>query len=567
MVEKISLWLRFWPAKNHPFLAWLLLLPLAFLFSKGLTDPDVGWPDADRILMDGLFIHDFLRDLTFAELFNRNLPHTTFQYALNYFAHYPALSLGSRPPFFPFIEAIFFFIFGVQDWSGKLAVIVTALLGTLAWYDLVRRTHDRPTALLACGFLFTTPFIAYWTWYPMLEIPALTMCLITANLFWRYTTSGQLKWLYLSAFAFCLALWTKQTTLFMLLWFIPWLIYTGRIKEILTKKSTWGVVIMVLILTVPLGFLTIWMGKMNMALTVEGVDPELQGLGLTDWAYLRQYIDLLVYKQVTPPILWLGAFGVIGAIWQRDRKAIFYLLLIVATYLFFTSLRSYRIDRYTIFWVPAFALFAALPFYYIRNYALAKPLGWLLAILIIALQANETIAKPPAITRGYQEAAKLAATHSRHGVIFMDGANNGYFTYFVRLNDPNKRLWVIRGDKLLHSSAIFSDSWAEVHVKSLDEIKTHFDQHGIDIVVIEARNYTQFAIHDTLREYLRSDAFEQLASIPVDSRRSQLINQNLLIYRYKQAKPPSGKTFSMSVPLVGMKFQLPVGESTGQTSP
>ncbi|MEO5334007.1 MAG: glycosyltransferase family 39 protein [Magnetococcus sp. YQC-5] len=545
----------------------LLLALVVILFSRGLMNPDVGWPDADRILMDGLFMHDLLHDIPFQELFHPNGFHTAYQYALQYFAHYPALSLGARPPLFPLVEALFFTLFGVHDWSGKLSIIAFAMLGTIAWYDLIRRSYDRQTALLATGLLFTTPFIVQWGWYPMLEIPILAMTLLTANLFWRYTATGNQKTLFLAALSFSMTLWTKQAALFTLLWFLPWLALSGRLKTMIVQKSTWGAVILPLILTLPVGIMTVWMGKMNLAVTLQGMDPALQGLGLLDWEYLRQYIDILLQKQLTLPVLSLAALGLASAAWHRDRTALFYLLLILSTYIFFTTIRTYRIDRYTIFWVPAFCLFATLPWYHWRHHTPFRRLGWLLILLVIAWQIREVQAKTPAFTSGYQDAARIAATQSRHGMIFMDGVNNGYFTYFVRLNDPDKRLSVLRGDKLLHSSAIFADSWTEVHVKTLNEIKTIFDQYGIDIIVVEEANYANLEIHRLLREFLKTDLFEPIRAIPIESTRSQLAHQTLHVYRYKEAKPPSIKEFSMSIPLVGMRFQLPVGAKTDPQSP
>ena len=51
-------------------------------------------PDADKIAMDGVFVFDFVKDL----------PHSLlhpYQYAVEYYARYPSLSVGQRPLFFP----------------------------------------------------------------------------------------------------------------------------------------------------------------------------------------------------------------------------------------------------------------------------------------------------------------------------------------------------------------------------------------------------------------------------------------------------------------------------------
>ncbi|MBF0295851.1 MAG: glycosyltransferase family 39 protein [Magnetococcales bacterium] len=544
-----------------------LLTPLAgllvagiilLLFSKGLHDPDVGWPDADRVLMDGLFLYDFLRELP--ALLSADFVQNAYRYALEYYAQYPALSLmGSRPPFFPLIEALFFSWFGVRDFSGKLAVLAMALCGAVAWHDLIRRSFDRPTALLASCLLFSTPFIAQWGWYPMLEIPVLAMSLLTTNFFWRYSESGRPQWLFATAIGLALTIWTKQTALFMAIWFLGWLLITGQARIAFRQRATWWAMLLCLLLVLPLGIATLLLGKLNITLAFEGMDPALRGLGLTDWVYLRKYLDLLWQTQVTWPVLMLALVGVVLAGWRRDRRVLFYLLLIVTTYIFFTVIRSDRVDRYTIFWVPAFALLAALPGHYLRHNPLVRNATWLTLTLVILWQVQVSHAQTPTATRGYQEAARLAMQHTRHGMIFMDGVNNGYFIYYVRLNDPERRHHVIRGDKLLHSSAIFANAWTEVHVQDVAAIRNHFDRYGIDIIVVEEANYANLPIHQMLRDDLKGDDFELLQSIPVESGRSALRGQKLLVYRYKHAKPPTRQDLAISIPLIGKTFQVTIG--------
>ncbi|MBF0340845.1 MAG: glycosyltransferase family 39 protein [Magnetococcales bacterium] len=544
--------------RSHLLMFGVLLVAVLAISARGLLDPDVGWPDADRVLMDGLFVHDFLREFDFSHLWKGDFIARAYQYAIGYFAQYPALSLGSRPPLFPAVEAVFFFLFGVSDASAKLSLLGFTLLGMVAWHDLIRRTHDQTTALFATGLLFTAPFIVQWVWYPMLEIPALALILVTANLFWRFADTGQAKWLYWTILALSLALWTKQTSLFAIPWFLAWLLITGRLKATLTRRSTWLAVSLGVLLTLPLAVLTVWMGKTNLALAFQGVDQSSAQLSWTSWAFLRQYLDLLVQVQLPLPVLLLSGLGALTALLHRDRQALFFLLLILTTYLFFTALHSYRIDRYTIFWVPGFALFAALPWYHLRAHPWSRPVGYLVMLALLGLQIQQSINKTPAFTRGHREAAQLAMHHSRSGRIFMDGINNGYFTCFVRLNDPGRRHHVLRGDKLLHSSSVFTEHATQIHVRDLAGIRTLLDQHGIDILVIEERNYAQLEIHQILRDFLKTDAFELLKTIPIHSTRSQLMNQNLLVYRYREAKPPSIDRFSLSVPLVGKSFEVPV---------
>jgi len=77
--------------KARPLMAPLMLSPLVLLvllFTRRLGDTSLGYPDADRILMDGVFLHDFLTAFPISN---------PLEYCLTYYVQYPALSIGYRP--------------------------------------------------------------------------------------------------------------------------------------------------------------------------------------------------------------------------------------------------------------------------------------------------------------------------------------------------------------------------------------------------------------------------------------------------------------------------------------
>ena len=153
-----------------------VLLVMSILLLRDIGNISLGYPDADRIMMDGVFIHDFLKDLPLTHI---------YQYTTEYYAQYPALSIGYRPPFFPFIEAIFNSLFGVNIWSSRLALLAFALIGLSCWFDLLRRSYDTNIAISATLLLVTTPFFATWGWYTMSELPVLSMMMCTGYFFFR----------------------------------------------------------------------------------------------------------------------------------------------------------------------------------------------------------------------------------------------------------------------------------------------------------------------------------------------------------------------------------------------
>jgi len=73
-------------------------------------------PDADRISMDGIFLLDFIKDLPGSALH-------PYEYTTFYYAKYPALSIGYRPPLFPsyrkpFLFLVWFVLYKRKDGSS-----------------------------------------------------------------------------------------------------------------------------------------------------------------------------------------------------------------------------------------------------------------------------------------------------------------------------------------------------------------------------------------------------------------------------------------------------------------
>lgn len=531
---------------------------------RGLGDAGIGYPDADRIIMDGIFIHDFLHALGKMDFTHFGF-HTLYDFTTAYYAQYPALSIGYRPPFFPLIEALFLTVFGVNHWAPRLAVTLLALVAVGAWFALIRRLFDRPTAFAATLLLVTSPFIIFWSWFTMLDVPVLSMTLITAYFLYRYTEQQQPRFLYATVMAFSLALWTKQTAVFMLLWFLPYLYYRKSLRPILTTPSGWGAIILAVILIAPLAAMTLWLGELNLAQSLGDTKSRLSQVPRYHWANLRVAFDFL-FSQVTKPVLSLALLGLVWSFLRRDGKVLFFVFWLAATYIFFTALNDPKVPRYTIFWVPAFLLFAALCIHYLPEKLHLKSVGMAVVGCIALYQAQLTIHRQQDHSYGYEAAARMAIAQASSPVIFVDALNNGYFTFFVRLNDPLRQFYVLRGDKLLHSSAMEVETWQKVHIQSLDGLRRLFDQFGVSVVVVESRNYAGLEIHRLLRDWLQTADFRLIKKIPVVSTRDRLRHQSLLVYHYLHFKPPSRGFIELDLPIVGKTIRVPFKGGTNESA-
>jgi hypothetical protein len=530
-----------------------VLTVLLVLSLRGITNPHIGYPDADRILMDGVFIRDFLGDLPLTHVYD---------YTIKYYAQYPALSIGYHPPFFPLVEAVFNAIFGINQWSSRLAVIFFAIIGVLGWYGLIARIFGNQTAFWTTLLLVTTPFLVQWMWFTMTDIPVLSMAMLTSYVFYRYAETGESRFLYTTAVLFSLTVWTKQTAVFLAIWFVLYLIVTGRLMARLKNKHVAGAILVVLVLLLPLAVITIWLGEMNIEQSVmPGQTRAL--LYRLSWQNLSVRITTLYQQHLTIPFLVLSVLGILWSIKKKDSRVVFFGLLILCTYAFFSYVMG-KNDRYPIFWIPAFALFAALPEYYSRGKRTLRFACLTVLAGTAAFQTARAYAKPQPFATGYDEASAYVRQHSKSPVVFFDGYNNGYFTYFTRAGDPNRRMYVLRGDKLLTSSAVHSRKKLQIHARDRKDIETILDQYGVAYIVVEERDLSGLNIYEELRAYLREGPFLLEKEIPIEGTRKQLAGQSLLIYRYLNAKQPTRSSIELRLPIVGKTIQSTIGPGDGQ---
>jgi hypothetical protein len=118
-------------------------------------------------------------------------------------------------------------------------------------------------------------------------------------------------------------------------------------------------------------------------------------------------------------------------------------------------------------------------------------------------------------------------------------------------------MYVLRGDKLLSSSAVYSDHNLEIHAFSEVDIKRIIDEFGVSCIVVESADVSGIEIHEIFRDYLASGPFKLMNDIVVESNRSELQNQTLKIYRYLEFRPATAEYLSIKLPIIGKNLKIP----------
>jgi hypothetical protein len=255
-----------------------------------------------------------------------------------------------------------------------------------------------------------------------------------------------------------------------------------------------------------------------------------------------------------------GLLGLLAALGPARRRACWpYLALAAATYLTFTPLAELQV-RHTIYWVPAFALFAV------------EGIGWIAAHLRLprlpqtqaALAALTALvvggafwraATTPALyLRGYEEAARYVvantATHRSSRFCFMDGYLNGNFIYQVRRNDPARRLWVLRGDKLLYG--VLTDprtGYREYAAGDQGILDVLYRYDPEMIVVEEPQVFYKIPMAEQLRQTLAAhpERFERMKTFPIESNVPIFDGVRLAVYRSKLRNPAPARRLTVNM--------------------
>ena len=179
-------------------------------------------------MMDGVFFADLYHDLPLSRI---------YQYTVEYFIRFPALSLNWSPPMFSAIAGLVLLVGGLDPILIRLLVVGFALVGLIAWYFWASRIWGRPTAVLSALICATNATVHFWTTAIMLEIPVVALINCTLFCLARYLERQSFGRAVIVGLLVAAMLLTKQTSLFILPAFVLYPILAGRADLLWSRTS------------------------------------------------------------------------------------------------------------------------------------------------------------------------------------------------------------------------------------------------------------------------------------------------------------------------------------------
>ncbi len=511
------------------------------LFDDGYTSM-IG--DMPRYLMDGVYFRDLLFDRPFGG------PSQFLEYTQLYYARYPALSLGHHPVLLPVLEAPLFAVFGISVSTARIVLLASLLAGTALLQLLVNR-HAGALAALAAGLLFaTSPMIVWSARTVMSEMPALALLIAGAFFAWRFCATQRTPAFVWFAITFGSSVYARPMTILAAPALTAMFLMMVPLKRLLRRDVLLTLVIAT-ILTAPALALPLLLSVSN----VSGVLGEGPREGYSFQTLLRSAVG----PQLAWPVLVIGAVAAVRGLLKRDRLTMVLIVWVagVVPALFFFGGSVDDGARYTVYWVPALCALAASSLAGWRTRWVPAAILAVLATGVLLQIARRDINRVDHAS-GYEEAARFVlASNPGATVMFSGDVDTGYFTFFVRKHDPERRLVVLRADKIFTTSLMSRKSFEE-RIERPAQIHEMLRRYGTRYVVIEDQP-SQSRVVEWLREEVKSSRFVERRRIPFRGTDQRLKGTSLAVYELLgHSAPEADAALSMHLPVIGQSLDIPL---------
>jgi hypothetical protein len=499
----------------------------------------LSFSDESRHLMDGVFIRDFICDLP------SSFVHP-IKYVLDYYLHYPALSVFIYyPPFFAIVEGLLFLFFGINTLNAFLSVVLFGIICCVCLYFLLNEIVESDVATIAAILVFSNPLIVFWSKKIMLEMPSLSMLAVSLYFLAIYVKKDRYSD-YLFAVLFgTLAFFTKQAVMFVFLIIGLVIIIKERKNifrlKILLPSAVFGLAALVYM------FIMFKYSKffIQTATSVSYIAKAGFWAKISEaYLYYPKYVWASLPKIISVTAVLGGFACILHGYKKKDTSLYIIPLWVISFFIVNTFIITAKGSRYSYYLIPATYILSVYGMAFLlrlfKNTKYRK-IGICMVffpIFIINVKGNFMVKDPEIKSRnnyirGYEEAAKYTVDNFEGKCILFDGWYDGNFIYYVRKHDEDRRIIVLRGSKLLVSFATFKWAWFKELISQKKDIIKIIKGYGVRYVVIEEKDVFESKSLVLFRNTLAtSNKFMLVKKIPIDTSINGLKNTNLLIYRY-----------------------------------
>jgi 4-amino-4-deoxy-L-arabinose transferase-like glycosyltransferase len=486
----------------------LLIAAAAATFLTAARDEDFLWADGASFALNGELVRDYLAS---------GLGQSPMAFALEWFRHYPAVTISLYPPIFPLAEAAVFAVFGFSHATAVATVTLFVALAACGMYRMMRTAVGIAAATGAGLMLLGTPEVLRWSREVVMDVPSMAFLLLAAAALLHYQATKRSRALLAAVVWTLAAVYTKQTAIFVAPAFAAVLLADegwafGR------RKSTWIFAATGVLGIVPLVLFTVFYAPVVFHIAVG------TGTGQREYARLS-WQALIAYGAVLPDIVGIvpltGAAGYLAWIAARGwrdiaerRLTLLMLAWFVTDYLMISVTADFETRYATLLTVPPVALsvllltrlFAAR---WAASAALAAGAG-LFAVLLAT--------QPVFRVEGYGDIAQYVLEHTKPGeTVLFHGVDSKNFTFCVRARSPEPRIFIMRAEKSLVDYSIVRDWGITDRNVSAAEMASLIDRNNVSYVVFQPNFWTDQPSIATLQRMIDSERFALVAQFGITS--------------------------------------------------
>jgi hypothetical protein len=389
-----------------------------------------------------------------------------------------------------------------------------------------------------------------------LEVPTLAVVLASIYHFERYLQARWRRDAWLACLFAAAAVLTRFDGVMLVPYFALRILFTKSWWRLLDRPVIGGV-LLALALTLPYYVFT-WLeyrtGLEAAAVKADSQHPKLLMILENIWLYLSFLPHMLGWS-----LLLISVYGIYRSYTDSMAHVALFFALILATYITFVPLAEPE-PRHAIYWVPGWCLFGAIGLLKMFERG-GKWFGLGAACLIIGSTAWDALAQKGSYFEGYSSAVACCQTHRQTDRPWMcDGTLTGGFIFQVRLSDSERKLTILRADKLLY--AVLSDARARYDEFAKDDqaVIDLVHEYDPEFIVVENPSLLEdMPASQRLRKVLQQSPqqYSLVERIPIRTNHYWYAGKHLEVWR-KLYRNPNAKPVR-ELPVLGL------GRSVGTT--
>jgi hypothetical protein len=519
-------------------ISWFLIILITTIcWGWGIYQPGLGFPDEAAHLMDGVFIHDALSDIPLSN---------PVEWAKAFYYQYPAISFFVYyPPTFSMVEGVMFHLFGISEQIGRTTVLLFALLGVSSLFLIIRKYVGEIPSLFVCILMATQPTIAYWARQTMLEVPTISVGILSIGFLLWYLKNRKLLPLFGWIFSGIATIFTKQNAIFILAsYFILICFYGGR-PSFKNMKPWLGW----LMIAIPTSIFVYWDATFYPLHRLANLDPSINPN-----PFNRLFCNIVLIVSGFNVLGIAAIIGIIVAIYSKQWNSIILGASWALPSLLVTMAIPISDPRYLVLLTPGLAFLAsAIPAKRIINER--RLLGVLLLILsltFISIQVFQMSKIKVQYLVGQEGMAKEAVSFTRSNNIFYDGHFDTGFVFFVRKNDPIRSKTVYRGSKILYSAVVFKNLHLKNLIENENQICDLITKLKVDPIIVEEKEHEMTRPSTVLRSLLEKGDFHVSYEIPLYRGKHFLTK----LRAFRSSKLYEGEAYRPSLPMPGLGISI-----------